>query len=118
LEFPNGAGKQGALTLSQPLEASNPWQGVALFLDPKLTKDVNNKWGPGANFSADGLVYLGNSNLVTDGNTSSSNAKCTKLVMNQFTTNGHVQLDFDQTVESCAKIGMKQWGGIIVHLLQ
>jgi len=72
----------------------------------------------GADFSADGLVYLGNSNVVTDGNTQSSNAKCSKFVMNQFTTNGHVNLDFDQTVETCAAIGLKQWGGIIVHLTQ
>jgi Flp pilus assembly protein TadG len=118
INFPTGNGKQGALTLSPPIEAGNPWQGVALYLDPKLTKDINNKWGPGASFSADGLVYLGNSNVVTDGNTQSSNAKCSKFVMNQFTTNGHVNLDFDQTVETCAAIGLKQWGGIIVHLLQ
>ena len=72
--------------------------------------------GPRASFSADGLVYLGNSNVVTDGNTSSSNAKCSKFVMNQFRTNGHVNLDFNQTIASCAAIGLKQWGGIIVHL--
>jgi Flp pilus assembly protein TadG len=116
IDFPNGAGKQGTLKLSPPIEVGNPWQGVALYQDPKLTKDVNHKWGPGASFSADGLVYLGNSNVVTDGSTSSSNAKCTKFVMNQFTTNGHVNLDFNQTVATCAAIGMKQWGGIIVHL--
>ena len=116
VNFPNGNGKQGALTLSPPIEGGNPWQGVALYLDPKLNKNINNKWGPGASFSADGLVYLGNSNVVTDGNTQSSNAKCSKFVMNQFTTNGHVNLDFDQTVETCAAIGLKQWGGIIVRL--
>ena len=86
--------------MAPPIEAGNPWQGVSFYLDPKLTYDVNNKWGPGASFSADGLVYLGNSNVVTDGNTSSSNAKCSKFVMNQFTTNGHVNLDFNQTVAS------------------
>lgn len=118
VNFPNGSGKQATLTLSPPIEAGNPWQGVALYLDPKLTKDTDNKWGPGANFSADGLVYLGNSNVVTDGNTSSSNAKCSKFVMNQFTTNGHVELDFNQTVASCAAIGLKQWGGIIVYLMK
>lgn len=117
IDFPNGAGKQGSLTLQPPIEPGNPWQGVAMFLDPALTKDVHNRWGPGASFSADGLVYLGNSNVVTDGNTSSSNAKCSKFVMNQFTTNGHVNLDFNQTVASCAAIGLKQWGGIIVHLM-
>jgi hypothetical protein len=118
VNFPTGAGKLGSLTLQPPIESGNPWQGVSLYLDPKLTKDVDNKWGPGASFSADGLVYLGNSNVVTDGNTSSSNAKCSKFVMNQFTTNGHVNLDFNQTVASCAAIGLKQWGGIIVHLMK
>ncbi len=118
VNFPNGNGKTGSLTLSPPLDPSNPWQGVALFQDPKLTNNVDNKWGPGADFNADGLVYLGNSNVVTDGNTASSNAKCSKFVMNSFTTNGKVTLDFDQTVASCAAIGLKQWGGITVHLSQ
>ena len=118
VNFPNGNGKEAKLTLSPPLEPTNPWQGVALYQDPKLTNNVDNKWGPGADFNADGLVYLGNSNVVTDGNTASSNAKCSKFVMNGFTTNGKVSLDFDQTVASCAAIGLKQWGGIIVHLTQ
>jgi hypothetical protein len=56
--------------------------------------------------------------VVTDGNTSSSNAKCSKFVMNSFVTNGSVNLDFNQTVASCAAIGLKQWGGIIVHLVK
>jgi len=118
VNFPNGNGKTGKLTLSPPIDPSNPWQGVALFQDPKLTNNVDNKWGPGADFNADGLVYLGNSNVVTDGNTASANAKCSKFVMNSFTTNGSVSLDFDQTVASCAAIGLKQWGGITVHLSQ
>jgi Flp pilus assembly protein TadG len=117
VNFPNGNGKTAQLTLSPPLDPSNPWQGVALYQDPKLT-NVDNKWGPGADFNADGLVYLGNSNVVTDGNTASSNAKCSKFVMNSFTTNGKVSLDFDQTIASCAAIGLKQWGGITVHLTQ
>jgi Flp pilus assembly protein TadG len=118
INFPNGNGKVAKLALSPPLEQNNPWQGVALYLDPKLTKNVDNTWGPGADFSADGLVYLGNSNVVTDGNTTSSNAKCSKFVMNQFRTNGSVKLDFDQSAASCAAIGLKQWGGVIVHLTQ
>jgi Flp pilus assembly protein TadG len=115
--FPNGNGKTGQLTLSPPIESTNPWQGVALYQDPSLTNNIDNKWGPGADFNADGLVYLGNSNVVTDGNTSSSNAQCSKFVMNTFTTNGRVNLNFDQSVASCAAIGLKQWGGITVHLI-
>lgn len=117
INFPNGNGASASLTLSPPLDADDPWQGVALFQDPKLTKNVNNKWGPGASFSADGLVYLGNSNVVTDGNTSSSNAQCSKFVTNTFVTNGNVDLNFDQSIASCAAIGLKQWGGIAVRLL-
>jgi hypothetical protein len=118
INFPNGNGKSSKLTLSPPIEASNPWQGVALYQDPALTNNIDNKWGPGADFNADGLVYLGNSNVVTDGNTASANAKCSKFVMNSFTTNGSVSLDFDQSVASCAAIGLKQWGGITVRLSQ
>lgn len=116
IEFPNGAGKTANLSLSPPTTAGNPWQAVALFQDPALTKDVDNKWGPGSGFHADGLVYLGNSNVVTDGNTSSANSKCTKFIMNAFTTNGSVKLDFAQT--NCAAMGLKQWGGILVHLIK
>jgi hypothetical protein len=114
--FPQGNGKVATLALSPSTTVGNPWQGVALYLDPKLTKDVDNKWGPGADFDADGLVYLGNSNVVTDGNTSSANSKCTKFVMNGFTTNGSVKLDFAQ--QNCAALGLKQWGGIVVQLVK
>ena len=116
INFPNGTGKQATLTLSPPTDAANPWQAVALYQDPKLTNHglIDNTWGPGMDFNADGLVYLGNSNVVTDGDTSSSNSRCTKFVMNQFTTNGHVDLNFQQT--NCSAIGLKQWGGITVHL--
>src|SRR5262249_45378868 len=116
VNFPTGNGKAASLALSPPTTSGNPWQAVGLYLDPKLTKTVDNKWGPGADFSADGLVYLGKANVVTDGNTSSANSKCTKFVMNSFRTNGSVKLDFAQ--QNCAGIGLKQWGGIIVHLVK
>ena len=115
IDLPQSNGKAGSLHLSPPLDKDNPWQGVALFQDPKMT-NTDNKWGPGADFAADGLVYLPYSNVVTDGNTKSNNAKCSKFVMNSFVTNGSVNLDFDQSVASCAAIGLKQWGGIIVRL--
>jgi Flp pilus assembly protein TadG len=115
IDFPNGNGKTGTLNLSPPTSVENPWQAVAVYLDPKLTKDVNNSWGPGAAFNADGLVYLGNSNVVTDGNTASANSKCTKFVMNSFVTNGSVRLDFAQV--NCQSLGLKQWNGIFVHLI-
>ena len=118
IDFPNGNGQSATLNLSPPIGAANVWQGVALFQDPSLTKSIDNKWGPGANFNADGLVYLGNSNVVTDGNTASSNAKCSKFVTNTFTTNGSIELDFDQSVSACSAIGLKQWGGVVTHLIR
>jgi Flp pilus assembly protein TadG len=114
--FPSGAGKQATLSLSPPTSVGNPWQAISLYLDPKLTKDVDNKWGPGAALNADGLVYLGNSNLVTDGNTASANSKCTKFVTNSFVTNGRVELNFAQ--QNCAAMGLKQWDGIVAHLVR
>jgi Flp pilus assembly protein TadG len=116
VNFPTGNGQTASLTLSAPTDASNPWQGVALYQDPKLTYQVDNRWGPGATFSADGLVYLGNSNVVTDGNTTSNNSPCSKFVMNSFTTNGHIDLDLQQQVSACSAIGLKQWAGVVVHL--
>jgi type II secretory pathway pseudopilin PulG len=116
VSFPNGNGKTAKLSLSPPTSSSNPWQSVAIYLDPRLTTNVDNTWGPGAEFNADGLVYLGNSNVVTDGNTASNNSKCTKFVMNSFTTNGKVNLNFAQL--NCAAIGLKQWVGVVVHLVR
>ena len=116
VEFPNGAGKQAKLSLSPPT-GQNPWNAVSLFLDPKLTKDVDNNWGPGAVLNADGLVYLGTSDVVTRGNAGSGNSQCTKFVTNSFVTNGAVDLDFSQ--KDCAVATLKQWGGsTIVHLIQ
>ena len=88
---------------------------IEFYQDPTLTNNVDAKWGPGASFSADGLVYLGNTNVVTDGNTTSSNSKCSKFVMNTFTTNGSVTLDFAQ--QNCASLGLKQWSGRPVRLI-
>jgi hypothetical protein len=118
VNFPSGNGNSASLFLSAPTDSSNPWQGVAFYQDPALTNQVDNRWGPGATFSADGLVYLGNSNVVTDGNTGSNNSLCSKFVMNSFTTNGHVELDLQQQVSACSAIGLKQWAGVVVHLIR
>jgi Putative Flp pilus-assembly TadE/G-like len=118
INFPTGNGQNASLSLSPPSDASNPWQGVSVYEDPKLTYNVDNKWGPGATFNADGLVYLGNSNVVTDGNTGSNNSQCSKFVFNSFTTNGAVDLELQQQTSACAAIGLKQWNGIVVHLTQ
>jgi hypothetical protein len=116
INFPTGNGHSASLSLSPPTDPADPWQAVALYQDPKLTNNVDAHWGPGATFSADGLVYLSNTDVVTDGNTSSSNSKCSKFVMNTFTTNGSVLLDFAQ--QNCAGLGLKQWSGRPVRLIQ
>ena len=116
INFPTGNGQSASLSLSAPTDSADPWQGVALYQDPKLTNQINDSWGPGATFNADGLVYLGNANVVTNGNTGSSNSKCSKFVMNSFTTNGSVNLNLDQQINACSAVGLKQWGGILVHL--
>lgn len=118
INFPTGNGQTATLALSAPTDDADPWQGIALYQDPKLTYRVDDKWGPGANFNANGLVYLGNANVVTDGNTGSSNSACSKFVMNSFTTNGNVDLDLQQQAQACTSVGLKQWGGIVVHLVK
>jgi hypothetical protein len=109
IEFPNGNGKAASLTVSPSTNTSNPWSAVSVYLDPALTKNVDNTWGPGASFNADGLVYLANSNLTTNGNAGSSNSKCTKMVLNSLTTNGSLDLNFSQ--QNCTQLGLKQWDG-------
>jgi Flp pilus assembly protein TadG len=118
INFPSGSGQSASLSLSAPIDSSDPWQGVAFYQDPKLTYRIDDRWGPGATFNADGLVYLGNANVTTDGNTGSSNSKCSKFVMNSFTTNGSVDLNLSQQLSACSAVGLKQGGGIVVHLTQ
>jgi len=117
IQFPNGNGKAASLTVSPPTNSSNPWLAVSVYLDPALTSNVDNDWGPGASFNADGLVYLGNSNVTTRGNSASGNSKCTKLVLNSLTTNGSIDLNFAQ--QNCTQLGLKQWdGGGSLRLVQ
>ena len=116
INFPNGNGKSATVNLSPPTDVNNPWQSVALYQDPKLTNAVDERWGPGADFSANGLVYLPNANVVTDGNMGSANSQCSKFVMNTLTTNGSVNLDMDQSIPACSSLGLKQWSGSVVYL--
>ena len=83
-----------------------------------MTNGVNNTWGPGANFFADGIVYLPNSNIVIHGNAASSNQQCTKVVANSFTSNGSVNLNFAQSQQSCTNLGVRKWSDVKVHLVQ
>jgi type II secretory pathway pseudopilin PulG len=117
INFPKGKGHAATLALSPPTTGGN-WQGISLYQDPALTSNVDDTWGPGATFNADGVVYLPHANLVIHGSSASNNSLCTKLVVNSFTTNGSVNLDFAQTNSGCTSLGMKQWTDTPIHLAQ
>jgi hypothetical protein len=107
--FPNGNGKSGTLSIEPSKSSANPWKGVALYQDPKLTANVDMTWGPGANLKADGLIYFPNSNFTMNGNGLSNNTRCTKFAVNTFTSNGNIDLSFLDT--GCAALGVVQWQG-------
>jgi Flp pilus assembly protein TadG len=117
INFPDGKGHAASLSLSPPT-GSDPWRGVSLYQDPALTSNVSDTWGPGATFNADGVVYLPYSNLVIHGSSASNNSQCTKIVVNTFTTDGSVNLNFAQTQSGCTSLAMKQWTDTPVHLAQ
>lgn len=116
IDFPQGNGKSATLSLSPPISDDNPWKGIALYQDPVLT-NVDNDWGPGATFNADGIVYLPNSDLEMQGIAGSGNYRCSKIVTKTFTTKGSVSLDFAQVKAGCESISMKQWADIPIHIV-
>jgi hypothetical protein len=109
IQFPNGKGNGATLSLSPPTRSDNPWRGVSVYQDPKLTNQVDNDWGPGATFNVDGLVYLPNSRAKMHGNNSSNSPLCAKFVFKSFVSNGSVNLN--QSPQGCAALGVKQWNG-------
>ena len=72
INFPNGKGHAATLAVSPPTSSGDPWQGVSIYQDPALTTSVNDTWGPGATFNADGVVYLPQANLVIHGSSASN----------------------------------------------
>jgi Flp pilus assembly protein TadG len=118
IDFPNGNGQSASLLLSPPLTAGNPWQGVALYQDPRQTGLVSDDWGPGATFKADGVVYLPSVDLTMRGIAASNNYQCSKIATHTFSTNGNVNLNFAQSGGGCSTIGMKQAVDIPLHLTQ
>ncbi len=109
ITYPQGKGKASSLAITPPSASGSPWLGVAIYQDPALTANVDITWGPGATLIADGLIYLSNSNVTMSGNGNSDNSKCTKFAVHTFTTNGNVNLNFEQT--GCSTVGLKQWAG-------
>jgi Flp pilus assembly protein TadG len=123
INFPNGKGHSATLSVSPSTDPGNPWQGVSVYQDPILTNGVDNlwgvsdSWGPGAIFNADGVVYLPRSNVTFHGSGASNNAKCTKFVVNTFTTDGSTNLNFSQS-DGCTQLGVHQWTAVPIHLAQ
>jgi hypothetical protein len=121
INFPNGKGHTGTLSVSPPTNAANPWQGISVYQDPILSNGVDNvwgvgdSWGPGAIFNADGVVYLPRSNVTFHGSGASNNSKCTKFVVNTFTTDGSTNLNFSQS-DGCTRLGVHQWTAVPIHL--
>lgn len=118
ISFPNGNGKAATLSLSPSTGSSNPWQGISLYQNPSLTNGVDDSWGPGATFNADGVIYMPKANVTTKGNAASGNASCTVLVTNTFTTNGSINLSFSQSTKGCSDLGVKQYTGSGLYLTQ
>jgi hypothetical protein len=123
ITFPNGKGHAATLSVSPPTDAANPWQGISVYQDPVLTNGVDNAWGvgdtwgPGATFNADGVIYLPRSNVTFHGSGASNNSRCTKFVVNTFTTDGSTNLNFSQS-NGCTTLGVKQWTSVPIHLAQ
>jgi hypothetical protein len=109
IDFPNGAGKAATLTLSPPTGTENPWRGISVYQDPKLTFQVDENWGPGALLNAEGILYLPNADVTLRGSNSTNNPSCTKFVVKTMTSNGSVNLN--QTTQGCETLGVRQWAG-------
>lgn len=107
IKFPQGNGQSATLKLSPGIDVSNVWQGVGIYQDPALTSNIDISWGPGANLQADGVLYFPNADFTISGNAQSYNSNCTKLVVNEFTSNGAVNLK--QSLTACGSIGLKQY---------
>lgn len=118
ISYPNGNGNSASMILSPSRDPNNPWQGVSIYQDPSLTRNVDNTWGPSATFNADGVVYLPNSNMLMRGIAGSADYHCTKVVTNSLLTDGAVDFNFQQNRDGCTAIGMKQWTDVPVHLTQ
>jgi Flp pilus assembly protein TadG len=114
ITFPTGQGQAATLTVEAPTSSSNPWQGIAVYVDPALTNGVSttwgvnedDDWGPGATFGFDGVVYMPHTDLTLNGNTQSSAENCAMLVVNSFTANGTAVINFTQSASGCATAGV------------
>jgi Flp pilus assembly protein TadG len=114
ITFPTGQGQAATLNVEAPTSSSNPWQGIAVYVDPALTNgvsatwgvDEDQTWGPGANFAFDGVVYMPHTDLTLHGDTQSSAENCAMLVVNTFVADGAASINFTQSASGCATAGV------------
>jgi hypothetical protein len=109
-EFPNGNGHSATLTISAPTASTNPWRGMALYQDPRMTNGVDMNWGPGASLVLDGVAYFPKSNFTMRGNASSGNAACSKMAFMTLTVNGNV--GFTQNGAACTAAGVERYASV------
>jgi Flp pilus assembly protein TadG len=116
ITFPNGQGQGATLTVDAPTDSSNPWAGIAVFIDPALTQNVNNTWGieweddtwgPGASFFFDGVAYMPYTDLTIHGNTQSGANKCSLLVTHSFVADGTATITYYQSPGACSKAAVQ-----------
>lgn len=106
LTFPNGNGKASTLTVQAPKSSTHPWRGIAIYLDPSLTSNVDATLGSGATLNYDGVVYLPHSDVTYRGNMGSSISKCSVLVVDTLTSNGSPVLSLNQSETACVAAGV------------
>ncbi len=108
--WPNGNGQSARWGVSPSTNTQNPWHGISVYQDPRLPSSVIDMvWGPAASFDADGVVYFGSAALTMNGNASSNNSLCTKIVTNRFTSNGNIDFRFSQDTAACRNLAVTQW---------
>jgi Flp pilus assembly protein TadG len=116
IDFPNGAGQLATLTVRAPTSSANPWRGIAIYVDPALTQNVDNSFGPGASLVFDGVVYMPHTNLTFHGNTGSAAGNCSILIVDTFTSNGSGSITFAQSESACVNAGVaKKVNARITH---
>lgn len=103
--FPNGAGQLATLSIEPPT-GSIPWKGISIYVDPRLTTNVDDDFGPGASLIFDGVAYMPYTNLTFHGNTNSGTLSCSELILDTFTSNGSGTLSFSQNNSNCGTLGI------------
>lgn len=106
ITFPSGTGKAAKLAVSAGTSHENPWKGIVVYQDPRLTENVNLDWGPGAKFIFDGTAYFPRAQFVLRGVAENGPSACSKIVTYSFKSDGAVKLR--QSIAACNAIKAAQ----------